>query len=192
VPSRDCAGNRRQVVHFHQDFLADVADGLRLLAARFQVRDPFRREGSPPRLRRYAAMAIQREGPRGRSLRRWRRRPCRSIDRGPPDLRPSAQPAARSVHSAAYRKPLSRTMLAEDFGRSRAFEPLLFLRVFRKVHRPKPAQYVMSLDCGRRPMSADDQRPLRKSPSRPVSMIFAFQCQFSAGVGRSPTHWRVR
>jgi len=34
---RDCVGNRRQVVHFHQDFLAEVADGCGLLAARFQV-----------------------------------------------------------------------------------------------------------------------------------------------------------
>jgi AraC family transcriptional regulator len=191
---RDCIGNRRQVVYFRQDFLAEVADGCGLPAARFQV------AAIPPG--RFSAVVFG--GMRRLALRREDHEEA-AYDLAQTALRISRSGFAPiSVSSrnqqrvlsivrhleSCYHEPCSLKTLA---GRAR-LSPFYFLRVFRKVTGQSPAQYVM---ITRLQAAANDLLTTR-APVAEIALktgfndISHFNASFRSVFGRSPTHWRVR
>jgi AraC family transcriptional regulator len=191
--ARDRIGNCRQVVHFSQDFLAEVADGCGLRAARFQV------AAIPPGrfsatvfggLRRLALHREDQEAAYGLAQ--------TALHASLPGIVPlsvssrSQQRVLSIVRhlESRYHEPCSLTALASLARLS----PFYFLRVFRKVTGQSPAQYVM---IARLRAAANDLLTTR-APVAEIALktgfndISHFNASFRSVFGRSPTLWRIR
>ena len=190
---KDAVGNRRQVVHFRQDFLAEVADACDMRAARFHV------AAIPPGRFSGAVFGGMRRLALGRE----------DCDEAAYELAQMALHAARpsnaliSVSSRNrqrvlgvvrhlehyYREPCSLKSLAALARLS----PCYFLRVFRKVTGQSPGQYVMSA----RLRAAANELLTTGAPVGEIALkigfndISHFNASFRDVFGRSPTHWRL-
>jgi len=191
---RDCVGNRRQVVHFHQDFLAEVADDCGLLAARFQVATIPPGRFSAAVFGGMRRLALQREDHEEAAYELAQT--ALQVNRsGSAPISVSSRNQQRVLSivrhlESRYHEPCSLKTLA---GLAR-LSPCYFLRVFRKVTGQSPAQYVM---IARLRAAANDLLTTR-APVAEIALktgfndISHFNASFRSVFGRSPTHWRVR
>jgi AraC family transcriptional regulator len=192
---KDAAGNRRQVVRFHPDFLDEVAEACGMRSARFHVASvlPGRFSGAV-----FGGM-------RRLALRRVHRDP----DEAAYELAQMALHAASPVNTSFsvssriqqrvlgvvrhleryYPEPCSLQSLA---GLAR-LSPCYFLRVFRRVTGQSPGQYVMSA----RLRAAANELLTTGTPVGEIALkigfndISHFNASFREVFGRSPTHWRL-
>jgi AraC family transcriptional regulator len=190
---RDCIGNRRQVVHFHEDFLAEVADSCGLPAARFKV------AAIPPG--RYSAavfgamrrLALHREDHEEAAY-ELAQTALHASRSGLAPISVSSRNQQRVLSivrhlESYYHEPCSLKTLASLARLS----PYYFLRVFRKVTGQSPAQYVMN---ARLRAAANDLLTTR-APVGEIALktgfndISHFNASFRSVFGRSPTHWRI-
>lgn len=192
--SRDCVGNRRQVVYFRQDFLAAVAEDCGLPSARFQVvaippgrfsaavfggmrRLALHRDDHEEAAYELAQTALHVSRPRIAQLSVSSRNQQRVLS------------IVRHLERY-YHEPCSLKTLA---GLAR-LSPCYFLRVFRKVTGQSPAQYVMNA----RLRAAANDLLTTHAPVGEIALktgfndISHFNASFRTVFGRSPTHWRVR
>jgi AraC family transcriptional regulator len=190
---RDCIGNRRQVVHFREDFLAEIADSCGLQVARFQV------AAIPPG--RFSAavfgamrrLALHREDHEEAAYELAQT----ALHVSRPGLAPlsvSSRNQQRVLSivrhlESYYHEPCSLKTLASLARLS----PYYFLRVFRRVTGQSPTQYVMN---ARLRAAADDLLTTR-APVGEIALktgfndISHFNASFRSVFGRSPTHWRI-
>jgi AraC family transcriptional regulator len=190
---RDCIGNRRQVVHFCADFLAEVADGCGLQTARFQV------AAVPPG--RFSAavfgamrrLALHRDDHEEAAY-ELAQTALRISRPGSAPITVSSRNQQRVLSivrhlESYYHEPCSLKTLASLARLS----PYYFLRVFRKVTGQSPAQYVMN---ARLRAAANDLLTTR-APVGEIALktgfndISHFNASFRSVFGRSPTHWRI-
>jgi AraC family transcriptional regulator len=191
--ARDRIGNRRQVVYFSQDFLAEVADGCGLHAARFRV------AAIPPG--RFSAAVFG--GLRRLALHREDQEAAYDLAQTalhanrsgfvPLSVSSRSQQRVLSIvrHlESRYHEPCSLNALASLARLS----PFYFLRVFRKVTGQSPAQYVMIA----RLRAAANALLTTRAPVAEIALktgfndISHFNASFRSVFGRSPTLWRIR
>jgi AraC family transcriptional regulator len=191
--SRDCAGNRRQVVTFAQRLLDEVAESCGLAAVRFQV------AAIPPG--RFAAaicgnvsrLALQRED-----------REEAAYDLAHAALRASRpEIACMPVSTRSKRRVLSIVRHLENsyqqswslasLASMARLSPCYFLRVFRCVVGQSPTQYLMNarLRAAARDL-LNSRAPVHEIALRTgFNDISHFNASFRLVFGRSPTHWRL-
>jgi AraC-like DNA-binding protein len=191
---RDGSGNRRQVVHFDQEFLNDVAEGCGLAKARFHVAaiPPGRFSGAV-----FGAMrrlALDKE----------------DHEEAAYDLAEAALLANRcgtaptTVSTRNQQRVLSIVRHLERYYHEpwplktmaslARLSPCYFLRIFRTVTGQSPTQYVMNA----RLRAAANDLLTSRAPVSEIALktgfndISHFNASFRSVFGRSPTHWRTR
>jgi AraC family transcriptional regulator len=178
---KDSIGNRRQVVHFRQDFLNEVAA---LPPGRFSggVFGAMRRmalhnEGHEEAAYELAEAALHADHPGALSTMVSTRNQQRVLS--------IVRHLERNYHEPWPLKALA------DLAR---LSPCYFLRVFRTVTGQSPTQYVMS---ARLRAAANDLLTTR-APVAEIALLTGFNdishfnASFRSVFGSSPTHWRLR
>jgi AraC-like DNA-binding protein len=192
--ARDCVGNRRQVVRFHQDFLNDVADSCGLAAARFQVAaiPPGRFSGAVFGAMRRLALNKEDHEEAAYELAEAALHANQS-GTGPTTVSVRNQQRVLSIvrHLERY---YHQPWPLKSMANLARLSPCYFLRIFRRVTGQSPTQYVMN---ARLRAAADDLLTTR-APVSEIALrtgfndISHFNASFRSVFGRSPTHWRLR
>jgi AraC family transcriptional regulator len=190
---RDAAGNRRQVVHFREDFLAEVAEACGIQSARFHVAaiPPGRFSGALFGGMRRLALRLEDREEAAYELAQMALHAARP---GNALMSVSSRNQQRVLGVVRhleryYQEPCSLKSLA---GLAR-LSPCYFLRVFRKVTGQSPGQYVMSA----RLRAAANELLTSGAPVGEIALkigfndISHFNASFRGVFGRSPSHWRL-
>jgi AraC family transcriptional regulator len=190
---RDAAGNRRQVVRFRQDFLAEVAEACGMASARFHVAaiPPGRLSGAVFGGMRRLALRLEDREEAAYDLAQMALHAARPGGTRTSVSSRNQQRVLGVVRHLEryYKEPCSLKSLA---GLAR-LSPCYFLRVFRKVTGQSPGQYVMSA----RLRAAADELLMSGAPVGEIALkigfndISHFNASFRDVFGRSPTHWRL-